>query len=301
VSRDWNEVFNSWAKPLSDSEAEKAERAERLVREAIDASEKLKTHSIRVFAQGSYKNDTNARLESDVDISVCCTDVFIPDYTHAPGVTTESLGNKPSSYTRQQLKNEVGEALTDYFGAAGVTRGNKVFEVHENSVRLDADVAPTFELRLYKRDQDGQIILTRGTNLHPDSGGDIWNFPDQHYERGKAKNIATNLHFKRLVRIFKRLRNEMAGGGNPAAALIASYFLECLLFNCPNEMFEYSTYYDDAHALLLDLYQNLSPDGPAEKWLEVNQEKYLFHRKQSWTMQQGRDFVTAAWNYMGYE
>jgi hypothetical protein len=298
--RDWVSVFDTWAKPLSDTEAEKAARAERLVREAIEASSVLAPRTIRVFAQGSYRNDTNVRLESDVDISVCCTDTMIPDYSQIPGVTPESLGNRPSAYTERQFKAEVGEALVERFGARGVARGNKVFTVHENTVRLDADVAPTFELRVYYRADGNAITYLKGTSLRTDGEHRIWNFPDQHFECGLTRNVATNLGFKRLVRIVKRLRNEMDERGVPAAGPAASFLLESLVYNATNAAFAHSTYYEDVRAILIELYAQLQPGAAGERWLEVNQRKALFGPFQQWTIQQARDFVVAAWQYVGF-
>ena len=193
MPRDWVSVFDTWAKALSATEAEKAARAERLIGDAIAASPALAARTIRVFAQGSYRNDTNVRLESDVDISVCCTDIIIPDYSRIPGVAPESLGNRPATYTEAQLKADVGAALFARFGTRGVARANKVFTVHENTVRLDADVAPTFELRIYYRTNTQAIMYGKGTSLWTDRGEQIWNFPDQHFDYGVARNVATSL------------------------------------------------------------------------------------------------------------
>ncbi|HSC67792.1 MAG TPA: hypothetical protein VLC79_08890, partial [Cellvibrio sp.] len=76
VNRDWESVFLTWAKGPSDTEQARAENAERQIREAIHASEKLKNRDIRVFTQGSYRNRVNVRQSSDVDIGVLCFDTY---------------------------------------------------------------------------------------------------------------------------------------------------------------------------------------------------------------------------------
>jgi hypothetical protein len=36
-------------------------------------------------------------------------------------------------------------------------------------------------------------------------------------------------------------------------------------------------------------------------WLEVNDVKYLFHSTQPWTKEQAHAFVSAAWDYVGFD
>ena len=79
--------------------------------------------------------------------------------------------------------------LVDYrFGRANVRRGNKAFDVNENTRRIDADAAPCFAYRLYVNSwqyHEGTALIA------DDTGGRITNFPQQQYENGVAKNDAT--------------------------------------------------------------------------------------------------------------
>ena len=54
-----------------------------------------------------------------------------------------------ATYGYPQYKNDVGGALSDHLGANHVTRGDKAFDVHENTYRIDADVVAGFEYRYY--------------------------------------------------------------------------------------------------------------------------------------------------------
>jgi len=146
-NRNWEDVFCTWGGPPSATEQTKCENAERAVRKAIDASAKLNTRSIEVFVQGSYANRTNVRQDSDVDICVLCDDVFFTDYTLSEGLNDAALGYKTAAYTYANFKNDVEAALKDYFGKDSVTRGNKAFDVHANTYRVDADVVPCLEHR----------------------------------------------------------------------------------------------------------------------------------------------------------
>ena len=63
-------VIRRWVLPSSDHEKEKQDRALRMVKSAIDGWPAFKGVSYRIYAKGSYANNTNVRLDSDVDIAV---------------------------------------------------------------------------------------------------------------------------------------------------------------------------------------------------------------------------------------
>ena len=84
-------------------------------------------------------------------------------------------------------------ALVRQFGKKAVHRGNKAFDIHENSYRVDADVVPLFIHRRYTTDGWYQC----GVQLQPDKGGrivtmgapaDDAHWPKQQYENGVDKN-----------------------------------------------------------------------------------------------------------------
>ena len=60
-------LLKTWTYSPSDSEDQRAENACRIVMRAVKNSPLLAKWNIAVFIQGSYKNNTNVRLNSDVD------------------------------------------------------------------------------------------------------------------------------------------------------------------------------------------------------------------------------------------
>lgn len=301
MSRDWETTFRSWSSPPSDTEAQKCENAERMIRDALSNDDALSKHRIEVFTQGSYRNNTNVRLESDVDICIRLMDTVFFDLSFANGLTKEALGFTDSTYTYAQFKNDVEKALKNKFGNDSVKRGNKAFDVHANTYRVDADVVACFEHRLYTSQKiNGEYFYHSGAELRPDNGGSITNWPNQHYENGVSKNNATNYRFKYLVRGLKRLRIEMADNGIAAAKPIPSYLIECLVWNCPNGSFGHTAYLDDVKSILAHTYNSTTTQEPCKEWLEVNNIKYLFHMAQLWTQGQAHEFLGAAWNYLGF-
>lgn len=297
MTQSWEDKFRSWAQSPSQSETERCENAVGMVRRAIAASPRLQNRNIRVFPQGSYRNRTNVRRESDVDVGIVCFDTFFENYPS--GTTRATFGNVPATYAYPQFKNEVGEALANYFGAQAVTRGNKAFDIKETTYHVEADVAPFFEHRRYHR--DGTYLS--GVALRPDNGvpEEVTNWPEQHYQNGNAKNDRTRRSYRALVRILKSLRNEIDDARVAAAGPIIGFLSECLIWNVPDEHFAHSTYSGDLRAALTYLYNNTKDDATCAQWGEVSELKYLFRGPQKWTRQQAHNFILAAWRNVGFQ
>ena len=305
MAADWEPTFRDWSKPSSDSECEKQENAERMIGDAIRSYEPLQPRDIKIIPQGSYRNNTNVRQESDVDICVCCMDTFFTDYTFADYGQSEAR-LVDSAYTNAQFKNEVQAALEAKFGKQGVKRGDKAFDVHANTYRVDADVVAALAYRLYTKKEYSFLsenyqtpyLQPPGTKFITDSGKVIINWPEQHYANGVEKNKRTGGRFKFVVRAVKRLRLYLVTKKVTAAEPVPSYLIECLLYNVPDTVFGGDSYKDNVQNALLTCFSATQTDEACKAWLEVNEIKYLFHPTQPWTRQQAYDFVLAAWSYV---
>lgn len=291
-----NDKLRTWAQSPSQSETERCENAVASVRNAVDRSQPLRGRDVRVFAQGSYRNRTNVRRESDVDVGVICYDTFFMDL---PGGTTKAtFGIGDATYHYAQFKNDLEAALCAYFGTQAVTRGSKAFDVRETSHHVEADVAPFFEHRRYRA--NGTYLS--GAELRPDdnTARSVINWPEQHYENGLAKNTRTKRSYRALARILKSLRNEMVDEGIASAEPITSFLAECLTWNVPDAHFTNPTYAADLREALLFLYNNTTTDAQCVEWGEVSELKYLFRPAQKWTRAQANAFVIDAWRYLEF-
>jgi len=298
MSRDWESTLRAWAKPPSQSERERCANAESMVRKAVRASDALAEHEVEVFLQGSYRNNTNVRAESDVDVCVRCMDVFWASHPFDPSLTDSEMGirDDPTGYTFPQFKSDVEAALRRHFGRAGVSRGDKAIHVSENSYRVEADVVAAFEQRRYQRFSSGTVDYFSGTAFVTDAGKRIQNWPHQHYENGVEKNKATGQRFKAMVRALKSLHNEMV---EHDAVQLPSFLLESLVWNVPTELFGSSEYSRDLFNVLEWLRAGLASDEGCNDWVEVNDLKYLFRGgAQPWSRPDAELFVGQAWHYL---
>ena len=291
MPRDWEAQFREWAKPPGQTDRDRCDNAASAIRNATKASATLRAHSVSVFTHGSYRNNTNVRQDSDVDVGVLCTDTFFFDLPE--GTSRESFRIEPATYGYSEFKNDVEAALVSYLGRAAVTRGNKAFDVHETSHHVEADVAAFFEHRRYS--PDGTHL--EGVELQTDKERNrIINWPEQHYANGCLKNTNTGTRFKSIVRVLKALSNEMTEE-RVRGGYIPSFLIECLGWNVPNDRFQNSTYTADVKAGLVFLYENTKTDDPCREWGEVSDLKYLFSAAQKWTREQANAFTISAWNH----
>jgi len=294
------EQLARWAKPPGQTEQDKCDNAVTAVKKAIDASDVL-SDIVNVFPQGSYRARTNTRQNSDVDICICHKTSFFPDYPE--GRTRDDYGNVDAAIPFDEFKNLVEEALVDYFGQEAVTRGNKAFDIHENTYRVDADAVAVFKHRRYDSDGSNNWIEPEGIAFKPDDGGLIKNWPEQTYSNGVDKNSAerTNRGYKAVIRILKRLRDDMQDNNEEAAEDIASFLIESLAWNAPDSCFKHTTYRDDVKSVIAHTYNHTADYEKCKEWGEVNELKYLFRTSQPWTRKQANDFLLAAWNYIGFD
>lgn len=310
MSRDWQELFKTWSKPPSDTEEEKGANAAKTIRKAIRGSDKLSEHNIDIYATGSYHNNTNIKLDSDIDVAVVLRDSFF--YKLPSNLTKEQLGFSGSAeYGWREFRDDVGKALRDHFGRYTVEAGDKSYKLRENTYRLNADVTPFLVHRRYTGEEksDGTWEYLEGVELRSRSSDkSVVNWHQQHYDNGVAKNTATNRRYKRVVRILKKLKQDMLDKGSwdakTAAEAVPSFLIECLVYNAPNPKFNLTdgSYYDDVKAVVAALFHQTKADADnADERVEVSELKYLFASAQPWTQAQAHAFTKQAWHHVGFK
>jgi hypothetical protein len=296
IRQQWEDKLRGWAKPPSDTESERIERTERMIKDAIIGCPELAKHEIKIFAQGSYRNNTNVRQDSDVDICICFYDTFRADYILAPHLNDAILGFVTAETSRSQLKELVLQALIKKFGTTSVEPGNKAIKIHENTCRVNADAVVALEHRLYIS-EDKHIS---GTSIVTNDGKIINNYPEQHYNNGVAKNSSTSRRFKAIVRAMKAVRNILIEQNVLEAKSIPSFLIECLVYNVPNFLLEGESYYKNIQNVLIHIAEAIR-DNTIINWLEINDIKILFHVTQPWSIQQVTHFIEKVWEYIYVE
>ena len=302
----WEDTLRSWVKPPSDNEDAKRDKTQDQIKKALSASTRLRDVGYRVYPKGSYANNTNVRLDYDVDIAVECTEFCFHEVSPSvPPVDEMAIDAKFTPYGKDYglvpLKADVEAALVDYFGRTAVTRGNLALRVREKKTTLPADVVPCCGFQLVTGiDRSGHLSALHGTRLQPDKGSLITNWPQQQLENGTAKNNATNYRYKYMVRALKRLENLLVKEGELPTEL-PSFLIECLVYNVPNDQFGHTKYVDEMRAVLTMIFNATLAKEKCSDWVEANGRKCLFHPSEPWTFEQAHALADKAWNRMGFK
>lgn len=236
------------------------------------------------YLQGSYPNYTNIRGNSDVDLVIESSSV---SYSNLSEDEKRQLNIGRGSYGYWDFRNEVLTALTSYYDAGLVdASGQKSIKIRASGNRLAADVVPCIT---YKRYRNWKVVAEGITFWTLSSNQQIINYPKLHLQNGSAKNHRTNGHYKPAIRMFKNARERILTNNPLLEGHYPSYFVECLLYNVPDDCFVNSftgTYCDVVNFLLSQNSQNL-----AEFWCQ-NQQLLLFgdHSTQ-WSTINAQDFV----------
>ena len=293
-------ILQSWTSPLSQTEELRVENTIRMVREAVTSYFKLSNCSMSIFVQGSYANNTNVRQNSDVDICIMCTSTVFCNYVD--GRTDKDYGYVPGTLAFADYKSYIIEALKLKFGTEAITIGNKSIKIKANSYHVNADVVPAFQYRDYKYiNSINPQKYIEGIKYLSSNGEEVINYPKDHVENGKQKNIDTNHEYKKLVRIMKHIRNEMIGEGIVSGDIITSFLIECLVWNLPNNIITGNkTWTATVQDAIVYLWNKIN-DNQHTEWGEVSERLYLFHPSRKWTADGTKTFLYAMYNYLQFK
>ena len=301
----WNERFGHWERPASTTEENQIQRSANMVQQALNNNPWLVQHDVRVVPQGSYHNNTNVRQESDMDLCALHPTIHL---SFDPGIPVQEACQRlrytfiqgPSILElAQNLRHLVGFALYSAFGHQNVQPGNKAFRVSAvPDSRADADVVPALRHHHVFRQGSGLLSVinyNEGVIIFPPNGTPIVNFPRQHHENGKAKRLRTAHRFKKVVRIAKRLRDDLVSAGLLDSRRVPSFLIESLIYNVEDFYFLVDEdRYDRMCRVLRRTSELLANPFWTANALEINGLKSLFSPTQPWTVAHAQEFVSAA-------
>lgn len=256
---------------------------------------------IKLFVQGSYANNTNVRTESDVDIAVIQEETFT---THYRSSTSYPQSDADYNFIRltpaaKSFKDEVQECLVSKFGN-DVERKNKSIKVHGNTYRKDADTVPCRRYRDYSNDFRKDVSnFVGGIVISCDDGKQVINYPEQHIENGRKKNNATNYHYKKYVRIIKKMKYLMADEMISSVSLVSSFGLESLLWNIPDNWYVENCVYRKVFNFQLIINYLCSHYDDIPTYKEANGIKQLCPN--STVVAAYKNFIVALKNFYRYE
>ncbi len=282
----WNERLEHWERPASDSEEAMIERAARMVRNVMSRNVWSIGERIQIEPQGSYYNNTNVRRESDIDLRATHPDILIQ---YAPNVVPQAAyyvlgyGSSGKAFvdTAARLRREVADELGREFGILNIdASGKKAIKVKAvPGSRPPVDVVPCFRLHYVFWNTNAQqygtvqgiAILDRDLNWTS-------SYPDQHHARGIDKRARTQLRFKKIVRMLKRLRDELIQTSALGPKEVPSFLIESLVHGVEDQYFlvEQDDRYDRLLRIVRRMGAQVHDQACYNAALEINGINSLF-------------------------
>lgn len=211
-----------------------------------DSTSPYYSKSFSIFLQGSYGNDTNVYRDSDVDVVIRLNQRYYADTNSlaTDAKTNYEIAFSQATYSYIDFKADVFAWLQKKFGADVKPRRKAIF-IKGSGNRRDADVLVCAQHRRYRAASTGvDTQYDEGIIFWTSDGTEIVNFPKQHSENCTTKHQNTNQRFKRMVRVYKNMRNRMLDDKYISSGVAPSYFLEGMLWNVPPGKFVQS--YEDS-------------------------------------------------------
>ncbi|MFZ3031751.1 MAG: nucleotidyltransferase [Candidatus Moraniibacteriota bacterium] len=302
-----DEQLTVWSSAPSPTEMGKIQNTYRLIKEIlgrnlpvdeIKRKFNLSSFKYEVYLQGSYANHTNVRYDSDVDIVVQLNHPFNSDKTQLSPVERSlyDASHSNTEYEFLDFKTHVYEALKSELTEREAHWGDKCINVDANTSRIEADVIPCLQFRLYKRfiSYDKQSFIEGIKFFDTSDNTAIINFPKIHLRNCEAKNVDTEGKFKDLVRIYKNIRNDLMEDGVIGEDIAPSYYIENLLYNCTSPCFDGS--YGNCMITSLQFIFDAIETGRITGFICANEQDALIDKK-TWNLGDLISFMNALGNY----
>lgn len=203
------------------------------VRRALKSDATLSAYNFDIFLQGSYRNSTNIRGDSDVDVVVRLNVASTPNHNLLANFITNR--SRSTDYGLTNFRHDVSNAISRAFPTHKITQGSKSIKIPRTANNIPTDVVPCLEYPL------NDVFHTNGIWLQDmQRNQPIISFPIQSYENGVAKHNRTNQWYKPTVRLFKNARGWMEDNQLIRSGTASSHAIECLLYNVPDQYFGHS-------------------------------------------------------------
>lgn len=224
------DVLEGWIDPKR-AAVKSAEKTHKKIRNALNDSDTLADVEFHDFLQGSYANNTIIRDLSDVDIVVRLDEFEYFNLRDLDPEDQEDVDVEDYDYDHDEFRDDVLSVLQDTYPEGTFDPSGNAIEISAPGLPLDADVLVCVK---YKHHYNYPQGYYDGIVFWPtDSISSVVNYPTHHRDHGSDKQDDTDDLFKETVRMFKNARKEVVANGYITDDIVASYFIECLLYNVP--------------------------------------------------------------------
>jgi len=235
---------------------------EKLLKRAVTVLGSLNAHikpsDVKIYLHGSYANKTNTYFPSKLEVAVELGRTLDYDPDDYPNLGFRVHNNYFVETTYEFNPSEFAQLLfmTLQEMTGGVcTLGDRFIEFGKGeiegvgTIKHAVEILPCFTFKHREKNQkmvivdetlqkqEGRDMIVSLGVLYFDSAvsSHIVTFPKLHASNGHGKDLATAGNFLRLTRLFKTLNT--IGFREADFLKTRGYFVQCLLFNVPNDIF----------------------------------------------------------------
>lgn len=210
------------------------------IRNALGRHEWPEDVRYTTYMQGSYRNRTHVRRQSDVDVVVELASLPMRDGSLLPDSQKRLLEERfpKPEYGWRQFRRDVLKAITTTFGESRVREGKKTLKLVMESPDIPVDVVVAVRHLKYSEyfgQRNYKNIEGLGLYLPTETRWTV-SYPHIHRRNGVKKEKPTGWWFRRCIRIFKNARAQLVEEGRLGSAAARSYHIECLLYNVPDRL-----------------------------------------------------------------
>ena len=222
---------------------------EKAVKIASKRNANINPSDVDIYLHGSYANKTNIYFPSNMEIVVELKRTPSYDPVMKPNSKYRLYNNyyveTMLDFTPSDFMGYLFDALQELTENT-CTVGNKFIDIPAGrGIKHTLEVTPAFTFNYIEQSDVPQMTMPeqgigrrtfKGILVYDrDVVSHIVTFPKLHARNGHAKDIATNGNFLKAVRMFKTINR--IGMRESEFQSNRGYFIQCLLFNIPNEVY----------------------------------------------------------------
>lgn len=200
-------------------------------------------NDVKIYVQGSYQNGTMvdefAKLEIVVEFGLNSFGEIIKKpqlklktfWLHNSLIKKRVVAFRPNIHILA-IKKRIFESLIESTGNEGIYNNSKsIYIPATKQLPIQCEILPCYTLS----DEKGcESVIIFDTIIDRNVAA----FPKLHCDNLAKKNEETDGKFIKMVRVFRNIRDILIANSVIDDKFAPSYFLECLLYNIPNKIYE---------------------------------------------------------------
>ena len=194
-------------------------------------------NDVSIYLQGCYPSKTNTKFQSKIEVIVELAKTREYDYNTMTRTDMKMRDNFFIDFEHYFDVKHFSEVLADALGQIlriNVTMGTTTILIPAfGNLQHAIDIFPCFKYKFFRPEGGsirGKLVYDQKLDEH------FLMFTNLHAVNGDLKDTMTRGNFKRMVRLFKNLV-AISARENNIIHFVRGYYIECLLYNVPNEMY----------------------------------------------------------------